>query len=165
MVPLARADASGRFRKRPGRALPVRDEIAMGITVGEIASPEILVGILADLEGEHRNLMRLAIECSATLDRLSSSQLACAVHVHRWAVEEGLINFDGDPDAPAEGDRSRAVTGMESLGALATRFHGEPDGEEVVEHLLAWLDAGYLDPDDFEGSLSDHLDLLSLTGL
>jgi len=132
--------------------------------MGEVASPEIQVGILADLEGEHRNLMRLAIDSSEALERLDAAQLACAVQVHRWAIEEGLINFDSDVDAPAEGDRARAVRGLESLGSLAAHFQGEPDVEEVVEHLLVWLDVGYLDPDDFEGSLSDHLDLLRLTG-
>ena len=67
-VRLARPVASGSFPKRPGRALPVRDEKAMGTTMGEITSPGILVGILADLEVEHRYLMRLAIDSSPLRD-------------------------------------------------------------------------------------------------
>jgi hypothetical protein len=137
----------------------------MGTTVSEVGSREILVGILEDLDAEHRDLMRLAIESATNLDVLSESQLACAVQVHRWAIEEGLINFDGELEPAPERERSHAAAGMESLASLVRHFRSEPDAEEVVEHLLAWLDAGVIDPGDFEESLVGHLDLLSLTRL
>ena len=137
----------------------------MGTTVSEVDSRELLAEILEDLDAEHRDLMRLAIESASTLDQLSESQLACAVQVHGWAVAEGLINFDGDLEPTPERERRQAAAGMDSLAALVRHFRSEPDAEEVVEHLLAWLDAGVIDPGDFEESLLGHLDLASLARL
>jgi hypothetical protein len=135
----------------------------MGTTTSEVDSRGILVGILADLESEHRDLMRLALESASLLEELNEAELACTLQVHRWAVEEGLINFDGELETLPESEWRHAVIGMESLAALVRHFRSEPDAEEVIEHLLAWLDAGVIEPGDFEESLVGHLDLLSLT--
>ena len=137
----------------------------MGTTTSEVDSRGILVGILADLEAEHRDLMRLALESAALDEELSEAELACTLQVHLWAVEEGLINFDGEIESRPESEWRRAAVGMESLASLVRHFRSEPDAEEVIEHLLAWLDAGVIDPGEFEESLVGHLDLLSLTRL
>ena len=137
----------------------------MGTTPSDVDSAGILVGILSDLDAEHRDLMRRAVEAASIAEDLNEAELACVVQVHRWVIEEGLINFDGEVEPRFESDLRRAADGMEGLAALVRHFRGEPDAEEVVEHLLAWLDAGVIDPADFEGSLVGHLDLLALTRL
>ena len=74
-------------------------------------------------------------------------------------VGAGMIQvLDPMPAGVGSGDDAGAA--FEEICGLVERLEGDPAPEEVVERLLAWLDAGYLDPDAFPLTLAAHLGLI-----